>query len=278
MKQLAMLAGICVLMTTTSCLFFDEDPFCENGRGDRVTEILNLPEFTGIHLGISATVFLKQGAEQKVEVFAQENIIEILERDVSNGVWDIEFEKCVFDFKDVEITITLTDLDEVKISSSGDIIGLDEFEVDDVELAISGSGDMELDLVANSVDVRISGSGDMELDLVAETIDTRISSSGDFDADIDADDLDVKITGSGDCQVEGTVEDLEVSISSSGDFHGFDLESHDAMLRISGSGDIQCWVTDTMDVTISGSGSVYYIGYPSIDVEITGSGNLVDKN
>lgn len=242
MKQFAVLTGLMVLMTLPACVFIDDDHGinCVNGHGDRVTEVLNLSNFSGISLTIPAKVFLRQGDEQRVEVEAQENIIDLIERDVRNEVWEIEFEDCAFSYSLVEITITLPDLDLVEITSSGDVYTLEQFEVGSLELRLSGSGNMRVDAATLDVDARISGSGDIRMD--------------------------------------GTCQDLYVLISGSGDFEGFGLEAENAECIISGSGNIETLVTENLDVTISGSGNVYYRGTPLIDVSISGTGKVVNAN
>lgn len=229
------------MLAIPSCIFIDDDfGNCVNGGGDPVSEELDIPPFTGIALSIKADVFLEQGPEQKVVVTAQENIIDIIERDVDNGIWKIDFDGCAFSFTDVKITITLPELEKVVNSSSGDVRGIGQFDTNLLDLLISGSGDIDLDVTDVGIDATISGSGDIQLN--------------------------------------GQTQDLDVLISGSGSFEGFGLQAQTADLTISGSGDIECTVLDDMDVTISGSGDVYYKGNPTIDVTISGSGKLIDAN
>ena len=259
MKQLAIMAGALTILAMPSCFLLNDDEVCVNGRGDRITEVLAIPDFTGIELNIAADVYIVQGPEQKIEVEAQQNIIDLLNRDVRDDVWEIDFDRCTFDFSLVEITITVPDLNLIRINSSGDIDGIGQFLANDMEIVLAGSGDLQLDLVAGIVNTRLSGSGDLDLDVEANGLDSVISGSGDF-------------------RTTGQTQDLDVLISGSGDFKGYGLEAKNAALKISGSGDIQCLVTDNMDVTITGSGSVHYKGNPQISVTITGSGDLVNEN
>lgn len=229
------------LVSLSSCLWDDDGPFnCVDGNGPTVSETINLPDFQGIEMNISADVYLTQGPVQEVVVEGQENIIDLLERDVDNGVWEIEFEDCVHHSDDLKIYITLPELVEVTINGSGDVMGQSVFATDEMDLRISGSGDISLEAVADSYDITITGSGDMELD--------------------------------------GSCEDMDIDISGSGDLNAFGLLAQTADINISGSGECEVSVSQSMDVTISGSGDVYYKGNPSINVNISGSGQVIDSN
>ncbi|MBK6902586.1 MAG: DUF2807 domain-containing protein [Saprospirales bacterium] len=240
MKRFSLLAAMVSLLTMPACFLDDDFPHCVNGKGDRTTEVLDIPDFSGIELNIHADVYIEQGAQQRVEIKAQENIIDLLKRDVKGGIWEIEFDRCAYDFSDVEITITMPGVDLLRLSSSGNIIGGGFFDANLLDLIITGSGDIELDVDATGIDATVSGSGDM--------------------------------------RISGQTQTLDILISGSGDFEGFELEAENADLTISGSGDIECFVNGSMDVTISGSGDVFYKGNPAIDVGISGSGKLVNAN
>ena len=242
MKNLKFLTAIlAATFLFSSCLLFDDDPFrCERGQGPTVTRVLDLPSFSGIDLQISGDVVLRQGNEQYVEVEGQDNIIDLLRLSVSNNTWKIKFTDCVRNYDNLMIYITLPDIDEIKISGSGDVYGDNLFE-------------------GNNLDLNISGSGDMDLGLDYKNVDTRI-------------------TGSGDIRLEGDCRNFDLDITGSGDYHAFDMKSENGKIRISGSGKAEVWVTDDLEVRIPGSGDVYYIGYPDLDIDITGSGKVIDVN
>ncbi len=226
----------------SGCCFDDNDGIfnCEKGQGRTVERELNLPNFDGVELAISADVFITQGPEQEVVVKGQENIIDMLERDVRHGVWEIEFDGCVRDYNSLEVYITMPVIAELAISGSGDIIGENVFEVGDIKLDISGSGNMDLGLLADDIDARISGSGNIRL--------------------------------------EGEADRFDIGISGSGDIDAFPLQVNRADIHISGSGDVEVFVIDHLNVNISGSGDVLYKGDPILDVSISGSGEVKEWN
>ncbi len=200
----------------------------------------SLSNFTGVKLGGSSKVYLKKGSEQRVEAEGSEDALEILELTVKNGTLHIGQKPGMRSwkgYKSPDIYITIPELDAASISGSGSIIGESTFKSRSMDISISGSGKINLDLDANDLEVKISGSGRAELSGKAKTHRFTISGSGKIDA-------------------EG-------------------LESEESKVVIAGSGSITNHVTKRLDVTISGSGSLRYKGDPEhLNSKASGSGKV----
>lgn len=207
------------------------------GEGPQVTKTLDVDDFEGITLAFNATVYLTQGNTYSVKVEGQENIINNIETDVRGGHWKIKFDENVGRHEKLTLWITMPTLNQASISGSGTIKGETAFRnLDEVEVSISGSGDIELELDANTVNTGISGSGDIQLQGGSTTHKIRISGSGDVDA--------------------------------------ADLRSQETAVRISGSGDCRVHAENMLEVSTSGSGDVYYTGRPGVSAKVSGSGKV----
>jgi len=235
-KMLSMLLMASILMT--SC--YKDEPFGITGQGGMVTENIYMESVDGIELKLDGNVVLSQGDVQKISIVAQENILDNIEHEFENGIYELEFDRRVRHHDGVTVYITLAEITKLAIRGSGEISGTDKIECDDLKLKISGSGDIKLDVDANFINTRISGSGHTYL--------------------------------------SGSTYSQEIDISGSGEYHAFSLESNNADVKISGSGDVNVAAQKNLDVKISGSGDVYFIGYPTIDLDISGSGNLRSAN
>ena len=220
----------------------DDDSFfnCVNGSGPIVTRTLHVDQFDGVSLNMDADVFITQGPVFEVQVEGQNNIIDELERDARNGVWEIETDRCITSYSRLDIFITMPDIRSLINRGSGEIFGENDFVVNDLDLRISGSGDMDLSLEADDIEIIISGSGELHL--------------------------------------IGSCDTAEHIISGSGDMEAFDLLTEETEILISGSGDAQVHAIDFLKVTMSGSGDVFYKGNPVTDITITGSGDVIDAN
>ena len=185
-------------------------------------------------------LYVTQGNEQKVEIVAEQNIIDEIERDVFNGIWEIEYDQCIRQNEKVEIFVVMPNIELLSISGSGFIRGENIFEVDDIDLRISGSGDIDVALDTKSIDGEITGSGEMIL--------------------------------------EGNTDDFDFEISGSGDYEAFELSALRGNIKVTGSGDSEVRVVDELDIRINGSGDVRYKDFPVLNVEINGSGRVINAN
>lgn len=237
-NRLTIVLAITMLFIFTGC---GKDLICIKGSGELVTREIPMDAFDGINLEIAADVEITQGETQHVEITAQEDILNNLKLDVKHGIWDIDNQKCMTTHKPITIRITVPTLTQVHICGSGDVW---------TNGAFTGLSDLDLE---------ISGSGNMDME-------------------VEASELKTGITGSGNITLYGVAESNDLTITGSGDIRAFEFPVNYADVKITGSGDIEVATDTDLSVKISGSGDVFYKGNPTVDVQVTGSGKLINAN
>jgi len=91
----------------------------------------------------------------------------------------------------------------------------------------------------------------------------------------DQDALDIDITGSGDVRADGRTRALTLDVTGSGDADLESLQTVDARVDISGSGEASVAPTGAATVSISGSGDVTLTSRPAtLRQNLTGSGDV----
>jgi hypothetical protein len=233
--------GACVTLLASGCYFGDDDIFgCVRGNGDVHSEEFFLPEITGVKLSGVGEVIIRHADTQEIIVETDQNLMTYVDRDVHNGTWTIDFDRCVKKLTRLTVYVTVPEINKVNISGSGTIRGLDEFNGPELDATLSGSGSIEFRCNVDKLDANISGSGNIDL--------------------------------------LGTANFMNVNLSGSGDVRAFDMLSQECDVFIAGSGDVRVTVDDFLKVRINGSGDVLYKGNPIIDVDITGSGSVINRN
>ena len=218
---------------------------------------------SGVELAMQGDLFIELGSSESLRIEAEDNLLEYIQTEVSAGTLVIENQRMVNlrNSKPINYYLTLTKLDSIRISSSGNIQAPD-LQSERFSVTISSSGSISMgDLACTSLKVEISSSGEFTMgNLTAETIDVRISSSG-----------SIEIAG-------GQVQEQEITISSSGQYRAEDLASAEADVTLTSSGTATVRVSDQLNGRLSSSGNLYYIGNPSVNVSTTSSGKAVQEN
>lgn len=216
---------------------------CEKitGEGPTRTEMRDRRGFSEVDMRVGGTIYIKKDSEYKLEVTAQQNILENLETNIVGN-------KLVLKFKD-----------GVRVKSHEDIvIRISSPEVDGVRLSGSGNVYVTGALDQTNFWTEVSGSGNLNIESLAVT------------------NLDARISGSGNIKVEsGSVLEETLKIAGSGSMELTNVKGKSAFTTTTGSGSIRLQVSDRLNVSIAGSGSVYYLGNPIITTKISGSGSVV---
>lgn len=240
--------------------------------------------FSKLSFRTSGKLFLKQGATESVELVGDPEVLEKIETKVEDGKLSIGFkeEGSWFNWRDwsdddkITAYVTMKDVEGVYVSGSGDLIAETKLTGDDMDVKVSGSGNLTAEIDAEDLDADVSGSGDLNLTGKARNIDSRISGSGKikFNGAV-ANGVETNISGSGRFEAAGTASEIRSTISGSGRVLAADLVVDRCNVRISGSGSVQVNVKTSIDANISGSGSVSYKGNPSqVNSKSSGSGSV----
>jgi hypothetical protein len=230
------------------------------GSGDVVEEARAVSGVTGVNLATIGNLTIEVGNTESFRIEAEDNLMEYLETEVRGGELIIGSQDNINinATKPVNYYLTVTSLDTIEISSSGDIEAPD-LEAERFSITISSSGNLEMgDLEAETLTVKISSSGDVTMGMLnADTLEVDISSTGNLD-----------IAG-------GRVESQNITINSSGKYRAQDLESGEAEVRLNSSGSATIWVKNHLRAILKSSGDLRYRGNPTVDSTTDSSGDVI---
>lgn len=213
------------------------------GSGKTITKTRSVTPFDQVSVSGSFHVKLVKGNENLVEITAEDNMIEHITTKVKDGKLKIEFENNFRyrSHKTIHIVVNFNQLKEVKLSGSGEIVSTELINAETFEVALSGSGNIDIEVSANEITSRISGSGNIKL--------------------------------------AGNTPIFNGSISGSGNLNSQELATNIVNAKISGSGNIKVAVEDEIHAKTSGSGNIIYSGNPSIiKANSSGSGAIKQKH
>lgn len=214
-------------------------------------KVLELPEFKGIYVNSNYTIYLKQTNKQEVTVEALTEIFSVTDIKVENGILMVNIERKpdnpnkslwakIDDVKinpTMKLYVSVKNINDLQVNGGGKIVSENSIATDYVSVGVSGSGSMDVDLKGNTIKAEVSGSGTLTLRGYATSIDALVSGTGGL--------------------------------------NGFNCVLETAKAKVSGSGECQLNVTNTLDALVLGSGKVKHKGNTkSAQKKIYGSGSV----
>ena len=207
-----------------------------DGDGNVTTEERNINSFNKIDISGSFEVLIKQGDTEKLEIEADENLLELIEAKTKNNTLYIRSEEPIGNAESLKLYITVADIKDIDISGA-------------VELNSKGT------IVAKELEIDISGAADVNIDVEANL-------------------LKMDMSGASETTLKGKVENFEIELSGAGDLQAEKLKTKHTVVDISGVGSAKVFAKKTLDVEVSGAGSVKYKGNPKITKDISGAGSV----
>ncbi len=251
-----LIASIIIALAFSSC----DDDFVIIGNGDMIEETRSLPSFDRVSSSGSYNIYWEYSDSTEVKIICESNIMPYLETVVYNDHLDIRtsFHVSISTARPIDVIVRSPKITKIDLSGSGKI-ETDTVRGEELELIVSGSGNIYSTFYGNKYRSTISGSG--EMDIYTESISTE-----------------TEISGSGKIKIAGFADSGEFIISGSGTIKAYNFELKSARVIISGSGTGYINASEKLDVTISGTGDIYYIGNPEILFNDLGPGNLINDN
>ena len=211
-----------------------------SGNGNIRSEKRNTGDFRSVKTSGSIDVEINSGDTYAVTVEDDDNLLPYIVTEVNNdGTLNIHYKNNTSISNDhAKVYVTAPSLDKVIVSGSADV---------DIR-----------DVLKNS-----------------QKIEMSISGSGNIKGALDAPAVSVDINGSGDVTLKGRTKDFDGNISGSGDINCGALQSENAMVKISGSGNVHVFASVHLKASTFGSGDIYYGGNPqNPEIHTAGSGSV----
>jgi hypothetical protein len=214
-------------------------------------KVLELPDFRAIYNNSNYTVYLKQTNKQEVTIEALTEIYNLTKISVENGILMINLERK----PDDPNKSIWAKIDDIKLNPT-------------MKLYVS---------VKNVDEIQVNGAGKVisENSLASSLLNLSLSGSGSMDLDIKGDVVKAEVSGSGKLGMKGYATSLDAVVSGSGSLNAFNCPVEKAKVKVSGSGIAELNVSDSLDALVAGSGSVKHKGNTKNTVKkVYGSGTV----
>ncbi|OGU16960.1 MAG: hypothetical protein A2X61_10650 [Ignavibacteria bacterium GWB2_35_12] len=188
---------------------------CIKGTKNIIYEYRILPDFHSIDFDGSGNLFITQGQNDTLIIETDDNIAPLIQTTVSNNKLYINPTKSICPTS-LNILATMKEIKYLNLAGSGNITSSDTLKLEDVEIEIDGSGNINLYGAANKITAGLDGSGNIELmDLLTDSAYVVINGSGNIRINASKY-LKAIINGSGNIYYKGNPDIKETQINGSG--------------------------------------------------------------
>lgn len=271
--RITFLLSFFLAVVFSSCVYTQVE-----GNGNVVKEDRDVPSFTGLDVEDGIDVILSQDNSHHVTVEADENLLEILKTEVSGGVLKIYLEKNVWNRKTLKAYVTVKELSSISVSGGGDVVAEQVINANELEIDLSGGGDLDIRTRGESLKMEISGGGDAEMEVDARTMKYNLSGGGDLELNFEGKTLAGSISGGGDAEIalSNKLDLMKLDISGGGDLE-LSGSATDMNFSISGGGDAEIDAMEesgTINIDVGGGGNIEMsANVNALSLQISGGGN-----
>ena len=225
------------MLTFTAC----NELIGERGNDERVTKEITVDSFEKIEISGAFKVLLVPSKSHEVIIEVDENLINYIDISVRGNRLFIESDRRLISRKGIKIEVPVKELTEIISSGASDIKSNEPISSKELDIEVSGAGNLDLKLDVKFVSLELSGATMVYLAGVSER-------------------LDIEMSGAGSLMAEN-------------------LELKDCSVDISGVGHVLVNVSGSLEAQVSGLGKVEYLGNPgSVRGDVSGIGDVSKAN
>ncbi len=216
---------------------------CDEGKGDnfkteRVYNTINTIEtLIPLDLHLIHDTSLRHS---RIEVFAQENVVEKVSTTVVEHEMTIDFNDCLEGHNDIAVYVYSPDYKKIIANSPCRVFSENAIQVDTFDIEINQSSIVDLFYVGLEFNAELNGQGEV--------------------------------------LVKGSSTYFNLNAEGNTEFGSYDFFTDTTAVSTQSSKDFELRVFGMLDVNIKGSGDVFYKGEPEIEQSGSGSGQLIDAN
>nr|WP_294945133.1 head GIN domain-containing protein [uncultured Mucilaginibacter sp.] len=210
-KIFVLLAVLSLSLLSSSCRRFRK----VHGSGKAATEKRTVVDFSKVDVSGGLKVTLKQDSSSTVTITADDNLLKYIKTEVDGDKLRIYTTRNLDSQTELIIGIGLKKLEALEASGAVEVSSIGRITTGNLDLGLSGSTHLDMDISA--ADVHTDGSGATELKLRGQAAShhVNLSGSGDIDAfDFVVGKYSIETSGASHCKIN-VLKDLSVHSSGS---------------------------------------------------------------
>ncbi len=212
-------------------------------------------------------VNLAFNSKTSVEVEADDNLHDVIDIEVIDGVLTIETARRITSKKKLIITVNYSSqLRTLELFTDAELRSLTSLELDDVSLKTNDNSRAYLNVKSHSFQFTASGKSKSRLNITSDSTNFVLNDNSKLDALVNGTSSAFDIYQRADATIEGTSETSTLRIDNSSNFSGKNYTIKTANVLVENSADAIIHVTEALTLDASGSTETYLYGNPKINL------------
>jgi hypothetical protein len=241
----------------------------EKIKGDRNVTIKQtfIDDFKKIIVNGDFSIEIVYNSKSSVEVEADDNLHDIIQFNVVDGVLSFVETMEITSKKKLNITVNYADtLNHIEVNGEGEIRSLTSMELSNTTLITKDDARAYLNINAKSFDYKSYGKSKTRLNLTADSVRIELNDNSKLDALIKSKTANFNLYQRSDAVIEGNANTSVIIMDNSTNFTGekFDIKTIDASLE--DNSDLIISALESISLAISGDSEVYLYGSPTITI------------
>lgn len=225
------------IMILSSCWFMGPSV---KGNGNVTEETRTVKEFDQIEVSRGMNVYITQGTPAKVVVIADNNLHEVIETKVEDGVLKVYIKENIRWAKEKKVMVTVEKLTRVESTSGSNAFSQSQITSDNIEFKATSGANLTMEVNAKFLKADCSSGANIRL--------------------------------------SGLSEEAELAGSSGANLKGQELKTRKCKMKASSGGNVFATVTERLEAKASSGGNVIYYGDPSTtEIDSSSGGNIKRK-
>ena len=236
MKTLVKLSAILFLLIGTTSCFMDG----VIGDGNVISKTRKISDdFSRVEVSRGLDLYITQSNTLSLEIEADQNLHELIETEVRNGVLRITSSRNIWEASSKKVHLNVDFLNGISVSSGAEVNTRNTFVSDELSLDVSSGATAEMELRVEDLSCDSSSGADIEL--------------------------------------SGKAENFKVSSSSGSNVKAYDLQARNCNADASSGSGIKIHAAETIEASASSGGNISYKGNPRVLSERNSSGGNIRK-
>lgn len=231
------------------------------------TEQYNLTPFHSIQAKGEFKIGILKGSRPMIEIEADDNIHDLIQTEVIDGVLYIKPIKEFSRTKSQELRITFSDtLKDILIAGEVELESLQDLYLSDFQLETRKEAKAFMTLTAKKFNLIQNDDAKSELNITASEVYCQLNQSSNTEALFKTPVLQVDIYEKASARIDGEIKDFQLRADQSSKFDGENLSSLNTELLAQGNTQVKVNVSDTLNVRANGKSEIDVFGEAQINL------------